>query len=76
MSHGDSINCLPDGLTKLVIMRTHHAAISNDKKKLLAQFHPEVIHSEFGMTVIKNFVIKFSVQLIGQQKLLRRQFQG
>ena len=58
MSHGDSINCLPDGFNKIAhTENTLHAAISNDVKKLYGvQFHPEVIHSEFGMTVIKNFV--------------------
>jgi len=58
MSHGDSINCLPDGFKKIAhTENTFHAAISNDVKKLFGvQFHPEVIHSEFGMTVIKNFV--------------------
>ncbi|MDC3167703.1 glutamine-hydrolyzing GMP synthase, partial [Prochlorococcus sp. AH-716-D23] len=62
MSHGDSINCLPDGFTKIAhTENTLHAAISNDVKKLFGvQFHPEVIHSEFGMTVIKNFVYKIS----------------
>ena len=61
MSFGDSINCLPDGFNKLLIPRIHFAAISNNLKKLFGvQFHPEVIHSEFGMTVIKNFVFKIS----------------
>jgi len=62
MSHGDSINCLPDGFNKIAhTENTLHAAISNDVKKLFGvQFHPEVIHSEFGMTVIKNFVYKIS----------------
>ena len=62
MSHGDSINCLPDGFNKIAhTENTLHAAISNDLKKLFGvQFHPEVIHSEFGMTVIKNFVYKIS----------------
>ncbi len=62
MSHGDSINCLPDGFYKIAhTENTFHAAISNDVKKLFGvQFHPEVIHSEFGMTVIKNFVYKIS----------------
>ena len=62
MSHGDSINCLPDGFNKIAhTENTLHAAISNDAKKLFGvQFHPEVIHSEFGMTVIKNFVYKIS----------------
>jgi len=54
MSHGDSINCLPDGFNKIAhTENTPHAAISNDVKKLFGvQFHPEVFHSEFGMTVI------------------------
>ncbi|GIR03741.1 MAG: hypothetical protein CM15mP13_3350 [Pseudomonadota bacterium] len=30
------------------------------KRNYLVQFHPEVIHSEFGMTVIKNFVYDIS----------------
>ncbi len=62
MSHGDSINCLPDGFKKIAhTENTLHAAISNDLKKLFGvQFHPEVIHSEFGMKVIKNFVYKIS----------------
>jgi len=62
MSHGDSINFLPDGFKKIAhTENTLHAAISNDVKKLFGvQFHPEVIHSEFGMTVIKNFVYKIS----------------
>ena len=62
MSHGDSINCLPDGFNKIAhTENTLHAAISNDVKKLFGvQFHPEVIHSECGMTIIKNFVYKIS----------------
>ncbi|MDC3019575.1 glutamine-hydrolyzing GMP synthase [Prochlorococcus sp. AH-736-E15] len=62
MSHGDSITSLPSGFNKIAhTENTCHAAISNDSKKLFGvQFHPEVIHSEFGMTVIKNFVYKIS----------------
>ncbi len=62
MSHGDSINILPDGFIKIShTENTLHAAISNKQKKLFGvQFHPEVIHSEFGMTVIKNFVYYIS----------------
>ncbi len=62
MSHGDSINFLPEGFNKIAhTENTLHAAISNDVKKLYGvQFHPEVIHSEFGMTVIKNFVYGIS----------------
>ncbi|MDC3094396.1 glutamine-hydrolyzing GMP synthase [Prochlorococcus sp. AH-716-M10] len=62
MSHGDSINSLPEGFIKIShTENTLHAAISNKQKKLFGvQFHPEVVHSEFGMTVIKNFVYSIS----------------
>jgi len=62
MSHGDSIGFLPDGFQKIAhTENTLHAAISHEKRKLFGvQFHPEVIHSEFGMTVIKNFVYSIS----------------
>ena len=62
MSHGDSINSLPNGFNKIAhTENTMHAAIANNQKKLFGvQFHPEVIHSEFGMTVIKNFVYSIS----------------
>ncbi len=62
MSHGDSISSLPDGFNKIAhTENTLHAAISNDTKKLFGvQFHPEVIHSEYGMNLIKNFVYSIS----------------
>ncbi len=62
MSHGDSINNLPNGFNKIAhTENTIHAAIANNQKQLFGvQFHPEVIHSEFGMTVIKNFVYSIS----------------
>ena len=58
MSHGDSINQLPEGFIKAAhTENTQHAAISNIKSKLFGvQFHPEVIHSQYGMVLIKNFV--------------------
>ena len=60
MSHGDSINKLPENFLKIAHTdNTSHAAISNEKEMLFGvQFHPEVVHSEFGMEVIKNFVLK------------------
>ena len=58
MSHGDSINLLPEDFYQIAhTENTSNAVISNDLKSLFGvQFHPEVIHSEYGMTVIKNFV--------------------
>ncbi len=58
MSHGDSINKLPIDFCKIAHTdNTSHAAIANNKKNLFGvQFHPEVVHSEFGLKVIKNFL--------------------
>lgn len=58
MSHGDSIKKLPDNFIKIAHTKnTAYAAISNEKEMLYGvQFHPEVIHSEYGLHVIKNFV--------------------
>jgi len=58
MSHGDSINQLPSNFFQIAHTdNTSHAAIANEKKNLFGvQFHPEVVHSEYGFTVIKNFV--------------------
>ena len=62
MSHGDSINFLPEGFKRIAhTENTAHAAIANKEKNLFGvQFHPEVIHSEFGMNVIENFVYSIS----------------
>ena len=58
MSHGDSINKLPNNFVQIAHTdNTSHAAIANEKQNLFGvQFHPEVVHSEYGFTVIKNFV--------------------
>ena len=60
MSHGDSIEKLPDNFYKIgQTENTSHAAIANDQRNLFGvQFHPEVVHSEYGITLIKNFLYK------------------
>ncbi len=59
MSHGDAAETLPDGFT--VIGHTENsfaAAIANKQKMAYGiQFHPEVIHTENGIQVLKNFVL-------------------
>ena len=60
MSHGDYISQVPDGFTvtaKTAVCPT--AAMACPEKKLYGvQFHPEVTHSEYGQTVLKNFIFK------------------
>lgn len=58
MSHGDSCTKLPTGFSILAYTKnTDCAAISNPERKLFGvQFHPEVVHSEGGIALIRNFV--------------------
>ena len=58
MSHGDSVVELPSGYLALAsTARCHVAAMGNPKKKIYGvQFHPEVVHSEYGRTVLDNFL--------------------
>ncbi len=59
MSHGDSVNRLPQGFQK--IAHTPHAPISAMRKAKGSQqlfgiqFHPEVVHTQHGSTILKNF---------------------
>jgi GMP synthase (glutamine-hydrolysing) len=58
MSHGDSCTKLPDGFEILAHTdNTRCAAIANHEKHLYGvQFHPEVVHSQYGIALIRNFV--------------------
>ncbi len=58
MSHTDYVSALPNGFT--VIATTNNcpaAAFCNDEKRIYGvQFHPEVTHTDYGKTVIRNFL--------------------
>lgn len=58
MSHGDRVNKLPEGFK--IIARSDgapYAAIADETRHFYAvQFHPEVVHTECGATIIQNFV--------------------
>ncbi len=58
MSHGDAVKELPEGFVRLAhTENTSLAAISCPRRNLYGvQFHPEVVHSSYGMVIIKNFV--------------------
>lgn len=57
MSHGDRVDVLPEGFSKIATSENSpYAAIANESKNIYAfQFHPEVYHSEEGTKLLKNF---------------------
>ncbi|MBT8380885.1 MAG: glutamine-hydrolyzing GMP synthase [Ignavibacteriaceae bacterium] len=59
MSHGDYLTELPPGFR--VVGESDHSpmcVVSNPSKKIYGlQFHPEVVHTEEGEKILKNFVI-------------------
>ena len=58
MSHGDSVVALPKGYRALAsTARCHVAAMGDAKKKIYGvQFHPEVVHTQYGRVVLENFL--------------------
>ncbi|MBI4035865.1 glutamine-hydrolyzing GMP synthase [Candidatus Daviesbacteria bacterium] len=58
MSHGDEVVKIPQGFENVATTNTiPHAVIENQKEKLYGiQFHPEVVHTEFGGEVLENFL--------------------
>lgn len=57
MSHGDTAELIPAGFKVLAhTENSFSAAIGNQEKKFYGiQFHPEVIHTERGFDILKNF---------------------
>jgi len=58
MSHGDQVKRAPDGFfVTASTENTKIAAIANYKSKLYGvQFHPEVVHTPDGMSILRNFL--------------------
>jgi GMP synthase (glutamine-hydrolysing) len=57
MSHGDRIDALPAGFRPLAETENSFcAAFSNDRGAIGLQFHPEVVHTSEGSTMIASFV--------------------
>ena len=60
MSHGDTITKLPDHCRCVASTpEVHFAAYMTDDGRRVygVQFHPEVYHSECGMTLLRNFAV-------------------
>lgn len=57
MSHSDKVENLPQGFEILATSENSPFCVfGNEEKKIYAlQFHPEVQHSEFGKSILKNF---------------------
>ena len=58
MSHGDHVKTLPPGFHAIARSKnTPFAAIEDTHRKIFGlQFHPEVVHTQRGMDLIKNFL--------------------
>lgn len=59
MSHADKVEKIPQGFVELAKSgNTHYCAIADFERKIYAiQYHPEVVHSECGGEMLKNFAI-------------------
>ncbi|MCK5594792.1 glutamine-hydrolyzing GMP synthase [bacterium] len=62
MSHGDKISHLPQGFKIIgATDNSHVAAMEHEHKKFYGiQFHPEVIHTPNGKTIIRNFLTEIA----------------
>jgi len=60
MSHGDTVLEPPPGFTvTAVTSTTPTAAMSNPARRLYGvQFHPEVVHTPFGLELIRRFLVE------------------
>jgi GMP synthase (glutamine-hydrolysing) len=61
MSHGDHVDKLPRGFKVLARTKAGVAAMADVKRGLYAiQFHPEVAHTERGMDMLRNFLVRIT----------------
>jgi len=60
MSHGDQVEHLPTGFACMAQTATcPYAAMGNPDRNIYGlQFHPEVVHSQHGTTLLRNFLFK------------------
>ncbi|MCJ7822827.1 MAG: glutamine-hydrolyzing GMP synthase, partial [Armatimonadetes bacterium] len=59
MSHGDRVEHVPPGFTETARTTSALAAMSDRSRKLFGvQFHPEVVHTPWGVEVFRNFLYR------------------
>jgi GMP synthase (glutamine-hydrolysing) len=60
MSHGDTVQVLPEGFESLASSQNCQIAAYRHKEKAIygLQWHPEVTHTEHGKEMLKNFIFK------------------
>ncbi|MDD5122473.1 MAG: glutamine-hydrolyzing GMP synthase [Dehalococcoidales bacterium] len=57
MSHGDRVVEMPPGFTAMAYTENSPVAVMGSKELIFGlQFHPEVAHTPYGKTILKNFV--------------------
>ncbi len=57
MSHGDKIEEIPPGFSALAYTENSPVAVMGSEERIFGlQFHPEVAHTPYGKTILKNFV--------------------
>jgi GMP synthase (glutamine-hydrolysing) len=59
MSHGDRIEDMPPGFRSLAYTENSPVAVmGNDNRIFGLQFHPEVAHTPYGKTILRNFAYR------------------
>jgi len=59
MSHADKIETMPPGFKSLAYTENSPVAVMGSDNRIFGlQFHPEVAHTPYGKTILKNFIFK------------------